>query len=121
MFPGNTRVLAVVYGPHEPTMRSRAQNEDAIVNCEYSVATFSTNERRKRAKGDRRATDTELLISQTFEAAIMTHLYPRAQIDIYIQILQSDGGSVLCLQKFSLSFTCKNLMSFCVRVFYAKS
>jgi len=27
----------------------------------------------------------------------MTHLYPRSQIDIYIQILQADGGLFVCL------------------------
>merc|ERR1719277_1804865 len=32
-------------------------------------------------------------LKQTFDAAIMTHLYPRSQIDIYVEVLQSDGGN----------------------------
>lgn len=33
-----------------------------------------------------------MVIRQTFEAAIMTNLHPRSQIDIYVQVLQADGG-----------------------------
>jgi len=31
-------------------------------------------------------------IKSTFEPAILTTLYPRSQIDIYVQVLQQDGG-----------------------------
>ena len=31
---------------------------------------------------------------QTFEAAILTELYPRSQIDIYVEVLQADGGNL---------------------------
>lgn len=31
-------------------------------------------------------------IKSTFEPVIQTHLYPRSQIDIYVQVLQQDGG-----------------------------
>nr|KAF6404744.1 exosome component 4 [Rousettus aegyptiacus] len=40
---GNTKALAVVYGPHEIRgSRSRALPDRALVNCQYSSATFST-------------------------------------------------------------------------------
>ena len=50
----------------------------------------------------RRSTEISLIIKQTFEAAIFTHLYPNSQIDIYIQVIQADGGSnfVLLLSQF---------------------
>lgn len=32
------------------------------------------------------------MIQQTFEAAINTKLHPRSQIDICVQIIQSDGS-----------------------------
>lgn len=35
-----------------------------------------------------------LLLQRTFEAAIRTQLYPRSQIDIFCEILQSDGGNL---------------------------
>lgn len=31
-------------------------------------------------------------IKSTFEPVIQTHLYPRSQIDIFVQVLQQDGG-----------------------------
>ncbi|KAI2551754.1 exosome component 4 [Homo sapiens] len=40
---GNTKALAVVYGPHEIRgSRARALPDRALVNCQYSSATFST-------------------------------------------------------------------------------
>ena len=31
-------------------------------------------------------------MKQTFESTILVQLFPRSQIDIYVQVLQSDGG-----------------------------
>jgi hypothetical protein len=36
--------------------------------------------------------ETATAIRQTFETVIMCDLYPRSQIDIFITILQADGG-----------------------------
>ncbi|XP_001515504.1 exosome complex component RRP41 [Ornithorhynchus anatinus] len=91
---GNTKALAVVYGPHEMRgLRSRALPDRALVNCQFSMATFSTGERKRRPHGDRKATEMSQHLQQTFEDAILTQLYPRSQIDIYVQILQADGGN----------------------------
>jgi len=90
---GNTKVLAAVYGPRECNLRSKAHHDRAIINCEYSMANFSTGERKKKSKGDRRATEISLIIRQTFESVILTNLFPRSQIDIFIQVLQADGGT----------------------------
>eukprot|EP00061_Rhincodon_typus_P003143 g19396.t1 len=56
-----------------------------MVNCQYSMATFSTGERKRRPHGDRKSSEMTLHLKQTFEAAILTQLYPRSQIDIYVQ------------------------------------
>ncbi|CAD6343127.1 unnamed protein product [Miscanthus lutarioriparius] len=61
--------------------------------CEYRMAEFSTGDRRRKPKGDRRSTEISLVIRQTMEASILTHLMPRSQIDIYVQVLQADGGT----------------------------
>eukprot|EP00026_Physarum_polycephalum_P008728 Phypoly_transcript_08828.p1 GENE.Phypoly_transcript_08828~~Phypoly_transcript_08828.p1 ORF type:complete len:242 (-),score=20.15 Phypoly_transcript_08828:50-775(-) len=89
---GNTKVIAAVYGPREVTDRRKAHHDKAIINCEFSVSTFATSERRKRTKGDRRNMEIALIVKQTFEATVLVNLFPRSQIDIYIQVLQSDGG-----------------------------
>ncbi|KDP28528.1 hypothetical protein JCGZ_14299 [Jatropha curcas] len=90
---GNTKVIAAVYGPREVQNRSQQINDQALVRCEYSMANFSTGDRMRKPKGDRRSTEISLVIRQTMEACILTHLMPRSQIDIYVQVLQADGGT----------------------------
>ncbi|KAK9103810.1 hypothetical protein Sjap_021064 [Stephania japonica] len=90
---GNTKVIAAVYGPRKVQNWGQQINDQALVRCEYSVANFSTGDRVRRPKGDRRSTEISLVIRQTMEACIMTHQMPRTQIDIYVQVLQADGGT----------------------------
>uniref|UniRef100_A0A0D6R618 Uncharacterized protein n=1 Tax=Araucaria cunninghamii TaxID=56994 RepID=A0A0D6R618_ARACU len=90
---GNTKVMAAVYGPREVQNKSQQLHDQALVRCEYSMAHFSTGDRLRHPKGDRRATEISLVIRQTMEAAILTHLMPRSQIDIFVQVLQADGGT----------------------------
>ncbi|XP_011675340.2 exosome complex component RRP41 [Strongylocentrotus purpuratus] len=91
---GNTKALATVYGPHEVLGgKGKPLHDKVIINCQYSMATFSTNERKNRPQGDRKSTEMSLHLQRTFEATIQTHLYPRSQIDIFVQILQADGGN----------------------------
>jgi len=81
------------------------------------VATFSSSERRRRPKGDRyvcslKTLDIDLVypnnfcclrqsieisqaLRQTFEVVVLTELFPQSQIDIYVQVLQSDGGTCI--------------------------
>jgi exosome complex component RRP41 len=92
---GNTRVLAAVYGPREPPVRARAMHDRAVVFAEYSAAAFATPGRRRgRSKGDRRAVDAAATIKAVFEGVILTKVLPRTQIDIYVQVLQNDGGAL---------------------------
>ncbi|NXX13207.1 EXOS4 protein, partial [Podargus strigoides] len=91
---GNTKVLAVVYGPHEMRgARGRALPERAVLNCRCSLAAFSSGERRRRAHGDRQAAELALHLKATLDATILTQLYPRSQIDVFVQVLQADGGT----------------------------
>lgn len=66
--------------------RARALPDRALVNCQYSSATFSTGERKRRPHGDRKSCEMGLQLRQTFEAAVLTQLHPRSQIDIYVQV-----------------------------------
>eukprot|EP00033_Pygsuia_biforma_P001576 GCRY01001775.1.p1 GENE.GCRY01001775.1~~GCRY01001775.1.p1 ORF type:complete len:241 (+),score=6.53 GCRY01001775.1:163-885(+) len=91
---GNTKVLAAVYGPREVSQRSHRISDRCFLNCEYSVATFSTGERRKRSKGDKRSNEVSSFLKDTFDQIIMTELFPRTQIDIFVQVIQADGGEL---------------------------
>ncbi|XP_031254925.1 exosome complex component RRP41 homolog [Pistacia vera] len=90
---GNTKVTAAVYGPREVQNRSQQITDQAPVRCEYSMANFSIGDRMRKPKVDRRSTEVSLVISQTMEACILTNLMPRSQIDIFVQVLQADGGT----------------------------
>ncbi|KAF6150387.1 hypothetical protein GIB67_034086 [Kingdonia uniflora] len=82
---GNTKVIATVYESREVQNRSQQINDKALVRCEYSMANFSTGDRMRKQKGDRRSTEISLVIRQSMEACILTHLMPRSQIDIFFQ------------------------------------
>uniref|UniRef100_A0A7S1XQ04 Uncharacterized protein n=1 Tax=Phaeomonas parva TaxID=124430 RepID=A0A7S1XQ04_9STRA len=92
---GQTKVLACVVGPREPTQRSRVDMDKAFVSCDLRVAPFAGTDRKVRYGGDRKLTEARSAIQRLFESVIMLHLYPRAQIDIIVQVLQMDG-SPLC-------------------------
>jgi exosome complex component RRP41 len=78
--------LAAVYGPREPRQRAGGETSEVKVNCQYSMAVFSTSERKKRPRGDRKSQEMSQHLRQTFEAAIKTELYPRSQIDIFVEV-----------------------------------
>ncbi|KAF8999076.1 hypothetical protein BDQ17DRAFT_1427982 [Cyathus striatus] len=90
---GLTQVLVTVFGPREAKMRSQTMHDRANINVEVGVAAFSTGEKRKRTgRGDKRILEIASTIKSTFEPVIQANLYPRTQIDIYVQILQQDGS-----------------------------
>ncbi|CAG9773826.1 unnamed protein product [Ceutorhynchus assimilis] len=89
---GLTKVLAAVYGPHQVKNRQKAQHDTCIINTQFSMAVFSTNERKKRPRGDRKSTEMSLHLQQALAAVIETDLYPWSQIDVYVEVLHADGG-----------------------------
>ncbi len=68
--------------------KSKTQHDQAIINCQYSMATFSTGERKRRPRGDRKSVEMTQHLRQTFDAAIQTQLYPRSQIDIFVEVIK---------------------------------
>lgn len=103
---GNTKVLAAVFGPREVKRRGEMREDRAIVHCEYSMAAFSTGERRKRGKQDRRSQEISLVIRNTLEQCIAVELLPRSQIDVHLQVLQADGGTRCCAINAALLALC---------------
>ena len=66
--------------------RGKSLHDKVVVNCQYSMATFSTGERKRRPRGDRKSQEMSMHLQQTFDAAILTSLYPRSQIDIFVEV-----------------------------------
>jgi len=92
---GNTKALASVLGPREVHFKRESFHDRLNINCVYSMAPFSTGERKLKRSGkqDRRETELSLVIKQTFESGILTTLLPNSQVDIHVEILQADGGT----------------------------
>ena len=78
------------------------------------MAVFSTGERKRRPRGDRKSQEMSIHLRQTFEAAIKTELYPRSQIDIFVEVLQGKNdhkGNIVIVVIFSV-FCCGNPWKF---------
>jgi len=76
----------------------------AVINCEYSMATFATGERRPRGKGDRRSMEISQLLQKTLESVVLVEKFPRTQIDVFAHVIQADGGTrCACLNAATLA------------------
>ncbi|RHZ54056.1 hypothetical protein Glove_431g25 [Diversispora epigaea] len=101
---GYTKCLAAVYGPRETRQKAQILHNKALITVEISLAPFSMSERKKRKKFDKRLLEIASAVKQTFEPIIMTNLFPRSQIDIFLQILQYDGGMTqICINAATLA------------------
>jgi len=89
---GRNRILVAVYGPREAHPKHIALPDRAVVRCRYHMAPFSTEERKSPAPS-RREMELSKVIREALEPAILSEYYPRTTIDIFIEVLQSDGGT----------------------------
>jgi len=90
---GNNKVLAAVYGPKEAFPKHVANPERAIIKCRYSMAPFSSLEEHGRSGPNRRAQEISKVTKEVFEHVILLDRFPGCEIDVYVEILQSDGGT----------------------------
>lgn len=89
---GSNKVLAAVYGPREAIPRHTQNPLRAIVSARYNMAAFSVDDR-KRPGPDRRSREISKVISEALERVILTSEYPRASIDVNIEILDAEAGT----------------------------
>lgn len=96
---GQTNVLAAVFGPHEVSrhggkIKGVSLHDRAYINCQYSQATFSTIERKRKPRADIRSLELTNNMREIFDNVILTNLFPNSQIDIFLEVLQSDGSNM---------------------------
>ncbi|KAH9999213.1 exosome component 4 [Russula compacta] len=90
---GLTEVLVSVFGPREARVRAQTLHDRAALHVEATIAPFSSaSDRRRRGRGDKRVLELAATVKATFEPVVQTSLYPRSQIDIFVHVLQQDGG-----------------------------
>lgn len=89
---GKNKIIAAVYGPKEVHPKFMIVPDRAILRCRYHMSPFSTDTRKNPAPS-RREIEISKVIRDALEPAVMLDDYPRTAIDIFIEVLQSDGGS----------------------------
>ncbi|MGI5964429.1 MAG: exosome complex exonuclease Rrp41 [Candidatus Methanomethylophilaceae archaeon] len=89
---GKNKVLAAVYGPRECHPRHLQNPTKAIIQCKYNMQAYSVGDR-KRPGTDRRSVEISKITAEALEYVVLTGLYPRASIDVYIEILQANAGT----------------------------
>jgi len=89
---GKNKILAAVYGPKEVHPKHLALPDRAVLRCRYHMAPFSVEERKSPAPS-RRELELSKVIRECLEPSIFTEYYPRTSIDLFIEVLQADGGT----------------------------
>jgi exosome complex component RRP41 len=90
---GNTKVLAAVYGPREVVPRHQEQVDRAVIRCRYRMLSFSTLSERKSPAPTRREIELSKVIRESLEPAILSTQFPRAAIDIFVEVINAEGGT----------------------------
>jgi exosome complex component RRP41 len=89
---GGNKVFAAVYGPREAVPRHCQNPLRAIVQARYTMAAFSVEDR-KRPGPDRRSVEISKVISEALERVILTEQFPRATVDVNIEVLDAEAGT----------------------------
>ncbi len=89
---GKNKILAAVYGPREVHPRHLALSDRALLRCRYHMASFSVEERKTPAPS-RRELEISKVIREALEPTIFLEQYPRTSIDLFVEVLQADGGT----------------------------
>lgn len=89
---GGNKAIASVYGPREMHPRHLQKTNRAVLRCRYNMAPFSVEDR-KRPGPSRRSTEISKVAREALEPAVFLELYPKAVIDVSMELLQSSAGT----------------------------
>jgi exosome complex component RRP41 len=89
---GKNKILVGVFGPREVHPKHLMQPDRMVLKVRYHMAPFSVQERKSPAPS-RREVELSKVIKESLEPALFLELYPRTGIDVYIEVLQADGGT----------------------------
>ncbi|KAG1447724.1 hypothetical protein G6F56_009169 [Rhizopus delemar] len=87
---GNTKVTCAVYGPRQ--LKKSAFSQNGTINCDFKFSPFSRIKRRTAIRDPEEKEFSQILI-QALSPAVRLELLPKSAIDIYINVLESDGTS----------------------------
>ncbi|MDL2260894.1 exosome complex exonuclease Rrp41 [Methanimicrococcus sp. OttesenSCG-928-J09] len=89
---GANKVLAAVYGPREAHPRRMQLPNKAVIRYRYNMQSFSVEDR-ARPGPSRRSSEISKVSREAFEPVLFAEDYPKAAIDIFVEVLQADAGT----------------------------
>uniref|UniRef100_A0A0K0FUV7 Exosome complex component RRP41 (inferred by orthology to a human protein) n=1 Tax=Strongyloides venezuelensis TaxID=75913 RepID=A0A0K0FUV7_STRVS len=91
---GLTELRCSVFGPGPCRNKTRMRREEVYLNIVVNQLPFATRDRKKNenTKRDRHQQSISRYLESVLRKCIVTELYPKSQIDIYIDILLNDGS-----------------------------
>lgn len=96
-----TKVICAVYGPRE-VIRKEEFSMKGQLTCEFKFATFSCQQRRQYQQ-DAEEKDFSVQLLEALEPAVCLHKFPKAQVNIFVTVLQNDGSAL------AASITCASV------------
>jgi exosome complex component RRP41 len=89
---GANKILAGVFGPRDVHPKHLANTDTGIIRCRYHMSPFSVTERKNPAPS-RREIEIGKVIKEALQPALILDKFPRTSVDVFIEVLQADGGS----------------------------
>lgn len=90
---GGNKILCGVYGPRECIPKHDSSPYKSVVKCRYMMSPFASLEEHSKSGPSRRSTELSKVIREVFEELIISEKFPNTQIDIFIDVLQAEGGT----------------------------
>jgi exosome complex component RRP41 len=94
---GNTKVIASIFGPKDSyssfssTYTTSLSHERGSIVVRVHAAAFSSTSGDKK-RSDKRLQEWSDNITVVFSSAIQLELFPRSQIEVFVEVLSADGG-----------------------------
>jgi exosome complex component RRP41 len=89
---GKNKIIAGVYGPREMHPKRFSKPNKGVLRVRYHMSPFSVDPRRSPAPS-RRDTEIGMVLTDALEPALFLERYPRSVIDVFVEIIQADGGT----------------------------
>lgn len=90
---GGNKILCGVHGPRQCLPKHTANPYKAVIKCRYMMSPFASLEEHGRSGPSRRSTELSKVIKEVFEKVIKAEQFPNTQIEIYLDVLQAEGGT----------------------------
>ena len=89
---GDTKAIAAVYGPRKMHPQHAQDPEKATLRCDYSMLSFSVNDRIKPGNS-RRSQEISKITEWALEPVLIIDKYQNMVVDVFINIIQANAST----------------------------